>query len=47
MDAIRELMSPSEPTRTRIGFEAPSEVSAKTLKARSVQSRKNSKLTAN
>ena len=41
MNAIRELMSPPEPTRTRIGFEAPSETSGKTLKARPAQSRKS------
>ena len=41
MDALRELMSPDEPTRTRIGFEAPSEADGKAPKARSVQLRKN------
>jgi len=41
MDAIRELMSPAEPTRTRIGFEAPSDASGKALKGRTVQLRKN------
>ena len=41
MNAIRELMSPPEPTRTRIGFEAPLETSGKTLKARAGQSRKS------
>ena len=41
MNAIRELMSPPEPTRTRIGFEAPLETSGKTLKARPGQSRKS------
>jgi hypothetical protein len=41
MNAIRELMSPPEPTRTRIGFEAPSEASGKSLKARAGQSRKS------
>jgi len=34
MDALRELMTPAEPTRTRIGFEAPSTSSAKPLKDR-------------
>ena len=34
MDALRELMAPPEPTRTRIGFEAPSEPSGKALKGR-------------
>ena len=33
MDAIRELMSPEEPTRTRIGFEAPAEAGGKPVKA--------------
>jgi hypothetical protein len=41
MDAIRELMSPAEPTRGRIGFEAPSEASGKALKGRRVQFREN------
>jgi hypothetical protein len=41
MDAIRELMSPEEPTRTRIGFEAPSDASGKALKARTTQLRKS------
>jgi hypothetical protein len=41
MDAIRELMSPAEPTRSRIGFEAPSDPSGKALKARPVPNRKN------
>jgi ORF6N domain len=40
MNAIRELMSPPEPTRTRIGFEAPEETSGKAVKARTIQSRK-------
>jgi hypothetical protein len=40
MEAIRELMSPAEPTRSRIGFEAPSDQSGKALKGRSVQIRK-------
>ena len=40
MDAIRELMSPEEPTRTRIGFEAPSDPGGKALKARTMQLRK-------
>jgi hypothetical protein len=41
MDAIRELMSPAEPSRSRIGFEAPSDPSGKALKGRTVQFRKN------
>jgi hypothetical protein len=40
MDAIRELMSPAEPTRSRIGFEAPAVSSGKALKGRTVQLRK-------
>jgi len=32
MEAIRELMSPAEPSRTRIGFEAPSDRGGKALK---------------
>jgi ORF6N domain len=40
MDAIRELMSPAEPTRSRIGFEAPAAPSGKALKGRTVQIRK-------
>lgn len=41
MDAIRELMSPEEPNRRRIGFEAPLEASGKALKGRAIQVRKN------
>ncbi len=41
MEAIRELMSPAEPTRTRIGFEAPSDPGSKAQKDRSMQFRKN------
>jgi hypothetical protein len=41
MDAIRELMSPEEPHRRRIGFEAPSDAGGKTLKDRRVQLKKN------
>jgi phage regulator Rha-like protein len=41
MDAIRELMSPQEPNRRRIGFEAPSDAGGKALKERTVQVRKN------
>ena len=41
MNAIRELMSPEEPNRRRIGFEAPSEAGGKALKERTVQGRKN------
>jgi len=40
MDAIRELMDPPEPTRTQIGFKAPSEASVKAGKARTMQLRK-------
>src|ERR1700722_1325500 len=41
MNAIRELMSPEEPNRRRIGFEAPSEAGGKALKERTVQVRKS------
>ena len=41
MDAIRELMSPEEPNRRRIGFEAPSDPSGKALKGRTVPFRKS------
>jgi ORF6N domain-containing protein len=41
MDAIRELMSPEEPQRRRIGFEAPSDPGGKALKDRTVQFRKS------
>ena len=41
MEAIRELMSPDEPSRSRIGFEVPSNPSGKALKGRTVQFRKN------
>jgi hypothetical protein len=41
MVAIRELMSPPEPTRTRIGFAAPAGPGPKALKGSTVQSRKN------
>src|SRR5271165_4520552 len=40
MEAIRELMSPPEPTRSRIGFQSPSDSSGKALKGRTVQIRK-------
>jgi hypothetical protein len=40
MEAIRELMSPPEPTRTQIGFEAPSDASGKALKGRTMPFRK-------
>ena len=40
MEAIVELMSPAEATRTRIGFEAPSEASGKALKGRAMPFRK-------
>jgi|SRR5580692_11837085 hypothetical protein len=42
MDAVRELMSPAEPSRSRIGFAAPSNASGKVLKGRAVQFRKKS-----
>jgi hypothetical protein len=42
MEAIRELMNPAEPSRTRIGFEAPSDSGGKALKGRAVQMRKKS-----
>ena len=41
MNAIRELMIPPEPTRTRIGFEAPSDSSSKTVRTRAKQLRKS------
>jgi hypothetical protein len=41
MDAIRELMSPEEPNRRRIGFEAPADPGGKALKHRAMQLRKN------
>jgi len=41
MEAIRELMTPEEPNRRRIGFEAPEGASGKALKGSAVQSRKN------
>ena len=41
MEAIRELMSPAEPSRTRIGFEVPLDVNGKALKSRTLQFRKN------
>jgi hypothetical protein len=41
MEAIRELMSPAEPSRTRIGFEMPSDATGRTLKSRTLQFRKN------
>ena len=41
MDAIRELMSPPEPTRSRIGFEAQPDPSGKALKGRTVPIRKS------
>src|ERR1700733_3761608 len=36
MNAIRELMSPEEPNRRRIGFEAPSEPRGKAVKGRAM-----------
>lgn len=41
MDAIRELMSPEEPNRRRIGFEVPSDPSGKALKDGAMQLRKS------
>src|ERR1700676_321379 len=41
MNAIRELMSPEEPNRRRIGFEAPAEASGKALQGRAMQVGKN------
>lgn len=41
MNAIRELMSPEEPNRRRIGFEGPSETAGKALKERAVHVRKS------
>jgi hypothetical protein len=41
MDAIRELMSPEEPNRHRIGFEVPSDRGGKALNDRAMQLRKN------
>jgi hypothetical protein len=41
MDAIRELMTPEEPNRRRIGFEVPSDSSGKALRARTVPIRRN------
>ncbi|HWY03142.1 MAG TPA: ORF6N domain-containing protein [Candidatus Acidoferrum sp.] len=40
MNAIRELMTPEEPNRRRIGFETP-EASGKALKGRAMQVRRN------
>ena len=40
MEAIVELMSPAEATRTRIGFEAPSDAGHKALKGRTMPFRK-------
>jgi hypothetical protein len=40
MEAIREFMSPSEPTRTHIGFKAPSDASGKALKGHTMPFRK-------
>ena len=37
MEAIRELMSPAAPTRSRIGFKAPTDPSGKALKSRTMQ----------
>ncbi len=40
MEAIRDLMSPSEPSRSYIGFEVPSEPGGRSLKGRTLQFRK-------
>ena len=40
MDAIRELMTPAEPARSRIGFEVPADPHIKALKAGTVQVRR-------
>ena len=39
MDAIRELMTPEEPNRRRIGFEAPLDAGGEALKDRAMQLR--------
>jgi len=39
MDAIRELMTPEEPNRRRIGFEAPVEAESKALRVRTARLR--------
>jgi hypothetical protein len=41
MEAIRELMSPVEPSRSRIGFETPSAPSGRTIKGRTLQFRRH------
>src|ERR1700723_288486 len=41
MDAIRELMSSPEPSRTRIGFEPPADARGKAVKTRAMQLRKS------
>jgi hypothetical protein len=41
MDTIRELMTPEEPSRRRIGFEAPADAGGKALKDRALQLRRN------
>jgi hypothetical protein len=40
MEAIRDLMSPTEPSRSYIGFEVPSEPGGRSLKGRTLQFRK-------
>jgi len=40
MEAIVELISPAEPTRTHIGFEVPADASGKALKGRTMPFRK-------
>jgi hypothetical protein len=41
MDAIRELISPEEPNRRRIGFETPPDTGGKAVKDHGAQGRKN------
>jgi len=41
MEAIRELMTPEEPNRRRIGFEAPEDGGGRAVKGSTAQSRKN------
>ena len=41
MEAIRELMLPSEPSRSSIGFEVPTDSTGKALRSRTLQFRKS------
>src|SRR5579864_8363084 len=43
MDAIRELMTPEEPNRRRIGFEAPVDAESKGVRTRTAQVRSKGK----